>query len=200
MTTWTHNSKSFILCIHFNGASSSQFAAYSVNDKGCEEELKQWSQNSHHCLNVYFQETFRSHSCCRCLSRLPINHFWRDPVPPSTLYVIVERNNRWYNSNKTPNADKNTSYRQKRPVKTEVWKGVGLLHFSVLLFDYKIRESLFSKFYIAGFSALFPLWPPRAHGIHCWIFRSTSWWTIFCQYWGGSSTCSSNFWIQDDCV
>ena len=37
-TTWTHNSKSFILYIYFNGASTSTFAAYSVNNKGCEEE------------------------------------------------------------------------------------------------------------------------------------------------------------------
>ena len=37
-TTWTHNTKSFIFYIYFNGASTSLFAACSVNNKGCEEE------------------------------------------------------------------------------------------------------------------------------------------------------------------
>ena len=37
-TTWTHNSKSFILYIYFNGTSTALFAACSVNDKGCKEE------------------------------------------------------------------------------------------------------------------------------------------------------------------
>ena len=38
MTTWTHNSKSFILDVYFNGASTSPFVACSVNNKGCEEQ------------------------------------------------------------------------------------------------------------------------------------------------------------------
>ena len=38
MTTWKHNSKSFVLYIYFKGASTSPFAACSVNNRGCEEE------------------------------------------------------------------------------------------------------------------------------------------------------------------
>ena len=37
-TTSTHNRKSFILYIYINGASTSPFAACSVNNKGCEEK------------------------------------------------------------------------------------------------------------------------------------------------------------------
>ena len=37
-TTWTTNNKSFILYINFNGASTSPFAACSLNNKGCKEE------------------------------------------------------------------------------------------------------------------------------------------------------------------
>ena len=36
---WTHNSKSFILYIYFNGASTSPFAACSVNDKKATKKL-----------------------------------------------------------------------------------------------------------------------------------------------------------------
>ena len=35
---WTHNSKCLILSTYFNGASTSPFAACSVNKKACEEE------------------------------------------------------------------------------------------------------------------------------------------------------------------
>ena len=52
-TTWTQNSKSFILDIYLNGASTSPLEVCPVNNKGCEEE----AQNSHHFLNVYFQVT-----------------------------------------------------------------------------------------------------------------------------------------------
>ena len=37
MTTWTLYNKSFILHVYFNGASTSPFAACSVNNKECQE-------------------------------------------------------------------------------------------------------------------------------------------------------------------
>ena len=47
---------SVILYIYFNGASTSPFAACSVNNKGCEEEAIITTQ--HQFPNVYFQVTF----------------------------------------------------------------------------------------------------------------------------------------------
>jgi len=43
-TTWTQNSKSFILDIYLNGASTSPFAVCPLNDNWCEEE----AQNGHY--------------------------------------------------------------------------------------------------------------------------------------------------------
>ena len=50
-----HKSKSFVICIYFNGAPTSPVAACSVNNEGCDKEA---SQNIHHFPNVYFQVTF----------------------------------------------------------------------------------------------------------------------------------------------
>ena len=57
-TTWTHNSKSFILYVYFNGASTSPFAACSVNNKFKDVWNMHLFQNSHRFPNGYFQVTF----------------------------------------------------------------------------------------------------------------------------------------------
>ena len=62
-TTWSHNSKSFILYTYFSGASTRPFAACSVNNKGCEEEA---------IITISLIFKWRFHClCCRwCLSSL----------------------------------------------------------------------------------------------------------------------------------
>ena len=63
-TAWTHNRNSFIVYVYFNGASTSPFAACSVNNNGCEEEAVK-TQNSHHFSND-FKVTFS----------LPLSSLW----------------------------------------------------------------------------------------------------------------------------
>ena len=66
-TTWTHSSKSFILYIYFNSASTSTFAACFVNNKGCEEEalITKWSP----FLKCLFSSDVLVAVCCRsCLT------------------------------------------------------------------------------------------------------------------------------------
>ena len=55
--TENHNTKSFILCNHLNGASTGPFVASSVNDK-VSVRKKQQLQNSEHFPNIYCQGRF----------------------------------------------------------------------------------------------------------------------------------------------
>ena len=59
-TTWTHNRNSFIVYVYFNGASTSPFAACSVNNNGFEEEAVKTR------IVTTSQMTLKWRFLCRC--------------------------------------------------------------------------------------------------------------------------------------
>ena len=81
-TTLTHNSKSFILFIYFNGASSSPFAAFSVNNKGCEEEAIITNYIVPISQMPFFKWSFR----CRCRPLLLL--VWTLVIPQYYQFVM----------------------------------------------------------------------------------------------------------------
>ena len=55
-TTWTHNSKSFILYIYFNGAPLCPFVAYILNSIKCEHERRK-----NHKIVTFAQQNKNNH-------------------------------------------------------------------------------------------------------------------------------------------